>query len=108
MSKFRCTPAILKCINLEILNLSNSLSRSKEVKFEEKEFINDLCSSLFKLQKLNLSHSMVTSDWLKSMSQLESLTKLGLRDTQIENLEFLIFSEFWIFQIVRYQKWSKI
>ena len=51
---------------------------------------------------------MVTSDWLKSMSQLESLTKLGLRDTQIENLEFLIFSEFWIFQIVRYQKWSKI
>ena len=86
-------PAILKCKNLEILNLSNSLSRSNEVKFEEKEFINDLCWSLFKLRKLNLNHSMVTSDWLKSISQLESLTELGLRDTQIENLEFLFFSK---------------
>ena len=86
-------PAILQCKNLEILNLSNSLSRSNEVKFEEKEFINDLCSSLFKLRKLNLNHSMVTSDWLKSLSQLESLTELGLRDTQIENLEFLFFSK---------------
>ena len=86
-------PAILQCKNLEILNLSNSLSRSNEVKFEEKEFINDLCSSLFKLRKLNLNHSMVTSDWLKSISQLESLSELGLRDTQIENLEFLFFSK---------------
>jgi len=84
-------PAILQCKNLEILNLSNSLSRSNEVKFEEKEFINDLCSSLFKLRKLNLNHSMVNSDWLKSISQLESLSELGLRDTQIENLEFLFF-----------------
>ena len=34
-------PAIFKCKNLKILNLSNSLSRSNEVKFEEKESIND-------------------------------------------------------------------
>ena len=86
-------PAILQCKKLEILNLSNSLSRSNEVKFEEKEFINDLCSSLFKLRKLNLNHSMVTSDWLKSISQLERLSELGLRDTQIENLEFLFLSK---------------
>ena len=36
---------------------------------------------------------MVTSDWLKSISQLENLTDLSLRDTQIENLEFLFFSK---------------
>ena len=52
--------------NLEILNLSNSLTRSNEVKFEEKEFINDLCSSLLKLRKLNLNHWMVVSSKLSS------------------------------------------
>ena len=86
-------PAILQCKNLEILNLSNSLSRSNEVKSEEKDFIFNLCTSLLKLRKLNLNHSMVTSDWLKSISQLENLTDLSLRDTQIENLEFLFFSK---------------
>ena len=86
-------PAILQCKNLEILNLANSLSRSNEVKSEEKDFIINLCSSLFKLRKLNLNHSMATSDWLKSLHQLENLTDLSLRDTQIENLEFLFFSK---------------
>ena len=36
---------------------------------------------------------MTTSDWLKSLHQLENLTDLSLRGTQIENLEFLFFSK---------------
>ena len=87
-------PSILQCQNLEILNLSNSLiryPRSSEGSSDgpEDEFYYRLCTSLLKLRKLNLNHSMADSHRLKHISQLKHLTDLSLRDTQVTSIEFL-------------------